>query len=50
VLAGIINEKDCDEPNTELGTAGNCGNGPVGIAFLLSYLVISFLIVINMVR
>jgi hypothetical protein len=26
----------------------NCGSGSVGIAFLLSYLVISFLIVINM--
>ncbi|OXA50295.1 Sodium channel protein para [Folsomia candida] len=48
VLAGIINEDECDAPNVELGTAGTCGNSAVGIAYLLSYLVISFLIVINM--
>lgn len=48
VLDGIINEDDCDDPDPELGKAGNCGSKNVGIAFLLSYLVISFLIVINM--
>jgi len=48
VLAGIINEDDCESRNEELGTPGNCGNSTICIAFLLSYLVISFLIVINM--
>lgn len=48
VLDGIINEEDCLEPNQEIGYPGNCGSATVGIAFLLSYLVISFLIVINM--
>ncbi|XP_039291754.1 sodium channel protein para isoform X2 [Nilaparvata lugens] len=48
VLDGIINEDDCDLPNPEMGSPGNCGSSTVGITFLLSYLVISFLIVINM--
>lgn len=48
VLDGIINEEDCKQPNNEIGETGNCGNSTIGIAFLLSYLVISFLIVINM--
>ncbi|XP_075226668.1 sodium voltage-gated channel paralytic [Lycorma delicatula] len=48
VLDGIINEEDCDRPDPEMGSPGNCGSSTVGIAFLLSYLVISFLIVINM--
>lgn len=48
VLDGIINEEDCQQPNNEMGNPGNCGNSTIGITFLLSYLVISFLIVINM--
>ena len=48
VLDGIINEDDCDQPNPETGSPGNCGYTTMGIAYLLSYLVISFLIVINM--
>ena len=48
VLDGIINEENCEPPNNELGFPGNCGSATIGIAFLLSYLVISFLIVINM--
>ena len=48
VLDGIINEEDCLPPNYEIGYPGNCGSSTIGIAFLLSYLVISFLIVINM--
>nr|QRG33296.1 paralytic [Schistocerca americana] len=48
VLDGIINEENCNKPNSEIGYPGNCGSATVGIAFLLSYLVISFLIVINM--
>ncbi|XP_026827717.1 sodium channel protein para isoform X17 [Ooceraea biroi] len=48
VLDGIINEENCQEPNNEIGYPGNCGSSTIGIAYLLSYLVISFLIVINM--
>ncbi|XP_069697315.1 sodium channel protein para isoform X12 [Periplaneta americana] len=48
VLDGIMNEDDCRKPDNELGYPGNCGSATIGIAFLLSYLVISFLIVINM--
>ncbi|XP_058978186.1 sodium channel protein para-like isoform X2 [Musca domestica] len=48
VLDAIINEEDCDPPDNDKGYPGNCGSATVGITFLLSYLVISFLIVINM--
>lgn len=48
VLDGIINEEECEPPNSEIGSPGDCGNSTIGITFLLSYLVISFLIVINM--
>ncbi|XP_021949266.2 sodium channel protein para isoform X3 [Folsomia candida] len=48
VLAGIIKEDECELPDTDLGTSGNCGNATVGIAFLLAYLVMTFLIIINM--
>ncbi|XP_037914865.1 sodium channel protein para isoform X11 [Hermetia illucens] len=48
VLDGIINEEECDPPDNDRGYPGNCGSATVGITFLLSYLVISFLIVINM--
>lgn len=48
VLDGIINEEECEPPNPEIGFPGNCGSATVGITFMLSYLVISFLIVINM--
>jgi voltage-gated sodium channel type II alpha len=48
VLDGIINEEECDPPNPEIGFPGNCGSATVGITFILTYLVISFLIVINM--
>lgn len=48
VLDGIINEEECNQPDNERGYPGNCGSATIGITFLLSYLVISFLIVINM--
>nr|XP_053611704.1 sodium channel protein para isoform X36 [Plodia interpunctella] len=48
VLDGIINEEECDLPDNERGSPGNCGSATIGITYLLSYLVISFLIVINM--
>lgn len=48
VLDGIINEEECLQPDNEVGYPGNCGSATIGITFVLSYLVISFLIVINM--
>lgn len=48
VLDGIINEEDCLPPDNDKGFPGNCGSSTIGITYLLSYLVISFLIVINM--
>lgn len=43
-----MDEEDCDQPDPEIGQSGDCGNTTVGIAFLLSYLVMTFLIIINM--
>lgn len=48
VLEAIINEKDCLKPDPETGYPGNCGYTAIGIAYILSYLFINFLIVINM--
>ncbi|XP_058055270.1 sodium channel protein para isoform X27 [Anopheles bellator] len=48
VLDGIINEEDCLPPDNDKGYPGNCGSSTIGITYLLAYLVISFLIVINM--
>ena len=48
VLEAIINEKDCLKPDPETGYPGNCGYTAMGIAYILSYLFINFLIVINM--
>uniref|UniRef100_A0A8C7ZMX6 Sodium channel protein n=1 Tax=Oryzias sinensis TaxID=183150 RepID=A0A8C7ZMX6_9TELE len=44
------NETDCDRNKEHPGsnTKGDCGNPPVGIAFFVSYIIISFLIVVNM--
>ncbi|KAG1669527.1 Sodium channel protein para [Nymphon striatum] len=43
VLDAIIDETDCDK-----GENGNCGSYAMGIIFLVSYLFISFLVIINM--
>ncbi|XP_047500155.1 sodium channel protein para-like [Penaeus chinensis] len=48
VLSGIINERDCRQPDPETGDPGNCGSQPIGIAYLMAYLVMTFLIIINM--
>lgn len=48
MLDGIINEEDCLPPDNDKGYPGNCGSATIGITYLLAYLVISFLIVINM--
>ncbi|XP_068092027.1 sodium channel protein type 5 subunit alpha-like [Hyperolius riggenbachi] len=52
LLNPILNSKEpeCDPkfPNAGSATVGNCGNPPVGIVFFVSYIIISFLIVVNM--
>ncbi|KAH9506937.1 hypothetical protein DERF_011641 [Dermatophagoides farinae] len=47
VLAAIMDENDCT-PTTGPDAEGDCGNRGIAIAFLVSYLIISFLIIINM--
>uniref|UniRef100_A0A3Q2FS18 Sodium channel protein n=1 Tax=Cyprinodon variegatus TaxID=28743 RepID=A0A3Q2FS18_CYPVA len=52
LLAPILNkrEPDCDSKMEHPGTyyKGNCGNPSVGIFFFVSYIIICFLIVVNM--
>ncbi|KAM4688015.1 sodium channel protein type 5 subunit alpha-like isoform 1-T1 [Discoglossus pictus] len=52
LLNPILNSKppDCDPNIANPGslTTGNCGNPSVGIVFFVSYIIISFLIVVNM--
>ncbi|XP_059198402.1 sodium channel, voltage-gated, type I-like, alpha [Centropristis striata] len=52
LLAPILNKgsDDCDSSKEHPGTAvkGDCGNPPVGIAFFVSYIIICFLVVVNM--
>ncbi|XP_031414746.1 sodium channel, voltage-gated, type I like, alpha b isoform X2 [Clupea harengus] len=52
LLAPILNNKepDCDSRLEHPGSSvrGNCGNASVGIIFFVSYIIICFLIVVNM--
>nr|6NT3_A Chain A, Sodium channel protein type 9 subunit alpha, Sodium channel protein PaFPC1, chimeric construct [synthetic construct]6NT4_A Chain A, Sodium channel protein PaFPC1,Sodium channel protein type 9 subunit alpha,Sodium channel protein PaFPC1 [synthetic construct] len=48
VYFAIANEEDCRAPDHELGYPGNCGSRALGIAYLVSYLIITCLVVINM--
>uniref|UniRef100_A0A4W3JYS2 Sodium channel protein n=1 Tax=Callorhinchus milii TaxID=7868 RepID=A0A4W3JYS2_CALMI len=51
LLLPILNRPpDCDKDKDNPGSAvkGNCGNPSVGIFFFVSYIIISFLIVVNM--
>ncbi|XP_068602035.1 sodium channel protein type 2 subunit alpha-like [Brachionichthys hirsutus] len=52
LLAPILNKyaDDCSNNTENPGSSvkGDCGNPPVGIAFFVSYIIICFLIVINM--
>lgn len=51
LLAPILNtEEDCNKTTEHPGSPvkGDCGNRPVGIAFFVSYIIICFLIVVNM--
>uniref|UniRef100_A0A8C0PA61 Sodium channel protein n=1 Tax=Canis lupus familiaris TaxID=9615 RepID=A0A8C0PA61_CANLF len=52
LLAPILNSKppDCDPNKINPGSSvkGDCGNPSVGIFFFVSYIIISFLVVVNM--
>ncbi|XP_061522813.1 sodium channel protein type 4 subunit alpha B-like [Phycodurus eques] len=52
LLGPILNNspEECDPhvPHTGTGQRGDCGNPSVGIAFFVTYIIISFLIVVNM--
>lgn len=52
LLAPILNshEDDCNNSTEHPGSyvKGDCGNPPVGIAFFVSYIIICFLVVVNM--
>lgn len=48
VLAAIMDDTDCSPSGEEEGSEGNCGNRPIAVAYLISYLVISFLVILNM--
>lgn len=47
-LTAITSENDCDVGDSDKGNSGNCGNYMAGVAFMISYLVLSFLIIVNM--
>uniref|UniRef100_A0A8B9HP48 Sodium channel protein n=1 Tax=Astyanax mexicanus TaxID=7994 RepID=A0A8B9HP48_ASTMX len=52
LLGPILNNspEECDPniPHTGTNARGNCGNPSVGITFFVTYIIISFLIVVNM--
>ncbi|XP_061094702.1 sodium channel, voltage gated, type V-like, alpha b [Conger conger] len=52
LLSPILNNspQECDPniPHTGTAARGNCGNPSVGITFFVTYIIISFLIVVNM--
>jgi len=47
VLAGLMND-DCNSSATEDRPTGDCGNSGLAVMYLVTYLVITFLVVINM--
>ncbi|XP_044223047.1 sodium channel protein type 4 subunit alpha B-like [Thunnus albacares] len=48
IMASSPEECDANFVNTGTNTRGNCGSPSMGIAFFVSYIIISFLIVVNM--
>lgn len=50
ILAGLMNDTppDCSLNSTETSPSGDCGSSAMGIAYLCSYLVITYLVVVNM--
>lgn len=47
VLKGLMNTKECNR-NPGPGEKNTCGNYPLAVFYLVTYLVISFLVVVNM--
>ena len=47
VLAGLMND-DCNATVSEDRPSGDCGNSGLAVMYLVTYLVITFLVVINM--
>lgn len=41
-------ESDCQKPDPALGIEGTCGNKTIAILYLISYVIVTFLIIINM--
>ncbi|XP_071348102.1 sodium channel protein type 2 subunit alpha-like isoform X1 [Trachinotus anak] len=48
IMSSSPDECDANFVNTGTNTRGNCGSPSMGIAFFVSYIIISFLIVVNM--
>ncbi|KAM4727672.1 sodium channel protein type 2 subunit alpha-like isoform 2-T2 [Anableps anableps] len=48
IMSSSPEECDINFVNTGTNARGNCGNPSMGIAFFVSYIIISFLIVVNM--
>ncbi|RWS16117.1 skeletal muscle sodium channel alpha subunit-like protein, partial [Dinothrombium tinctorium] len=48
VLAGIMDETECRKPSAEDDDPGDCGSKGTAIAYLVTYLIITFLVIINM--
>lgn len=44
----ISNEDDCEPANDQTGSSGDCGSAVAGVSYMISYLVLSFLIIVNM--
>lgn len=47
-LMAIGEESDCEEPDLQTGNSGDCGSYVTGTLYLVMYLVLTFLIIINM--
>ena len=48
VLAALMNEEHCDPTPSEVRPHGNCGHRGQAVVYIVTYLVISFLVIINM--
>jgi len=50
VLAGLMNDTPpgCNDTRTDTKPNGDCGNAGLAIVYLVTYLVMTFLVVINM--
>ena len=44
----ISDDTDCEPPNPDIGSLGNCGSNGASVLFMIFYLILSFLIIVNM--